>query len=1098
MNKASLCRISVAASAALFLAPGRDGGASIDPLCDQGSSPSSFVGQALDDNTPNKAGVIFDGGQAKLRLQKSGGLFQSTYLGISDLVTYTCAADFDGDGWTDFVGAADTPEQFIRFYKNQTYNSAAPDWDDPWAPPRAPSFVATVIEPPTTAADASRGGMVCADFNNDGKQDFIYLRCTVESSNMDNCYAERAHLFLGNGNGTFASPYQFLSNRNDLQRLTWGSTNMVAADYNGDGSLDLLVGAGTASSSKTQMTSKGGDVLLFLNDGSSSPQFSKQPNLLGEVGYNYRGPVAVGYADFTGDTVRDLILAGPSTNALRVYPGLLGGGVSTEYQDAVYPSPNGGGTVLLVADFSLDGKPDIIVGTDNWNWPTTNGYSTTGHVGGQTFYYRNDGDTVPFSSGVTQQLSNHQDPHDAGSLFDFDTGLVFDYDHDPDGTPDFMIADGNHSGTFFVFSNRVITQYVECGTVASGDLDVGSLASDEITVTEVRIDPSVLKPGNSTIAFEASNNGGQTWFPAPACGDDPSELCASVASTVGKAIRWRAQLCSTSDRVQTPSIDSVAVEFTYLRAETHFHAGPVAANGLIYAGGFREPGDAGRFFAIDDATMTQRWEASVILDATDAGGRRIYTVSSSNVRQDFGASSANESAFRSTLGVADADAAVAVIDWQTSARFGVNATRQVLGSIENSTPAVLSPPKKPEWFSNSATSTETRDSISEYVNTYQSRPMLVFVGTKDGALHAFRTNPADSSDASNGTEAWAFIPYDVAQRLNQDRIDGQTRAYPDGSPSLASVRINGAWRTVLVSGEGNGGRSVFALDVTETIGSGGSVLGPTPLWWFAHPNMGHTHAKPSIVRVGTEETEQWYAVFASGRLLDSDVGDSVYAVNLATGALVWQFNIDDASCYVSTDVTATETDDEPGTAIDGFVDRLFFADNKGRIWKLDASTGAVVGASLDVGLSHLALFSTADTSGALGEQRAVAGTIAAAESQEGKLMLYFGTGGTTDTLATAPNALYAVYADSGSIRHNWQPEVGFKFYGGIVYNAGQIVFSIGQDGDGGCDPTVGKIVALDAETFIEDFVIDVASKIMAPLYARGGELYTVTMKGQIV
>ena len=77
------------------------------------------------------------------------------------------------------------------------------------------------------------------------------------------------------------------------------------------------------------------------------------------------------------------------------------------------------------------------------------------------------------------------------------------------------------------------------------------------------------------------------------------------------------------------------------------------------------------------------------------------------------------------------------------------------------------------------------------------------------------------------------------------------------------------------------------------------------------------------------------AVFASGPSYLSDVGDTVYAVDLFTGALLWRFDLNDTNTYISTDITGSETDDESGTQIDGFIDRVLFADSTGRIWTLD-------------------------------------------------------------------------------------------------------------------------------------------------------------------
>jgi hypothetical protein len=479
--------------------------------------------------------------------------------------------------------------------------------------------------------------------------------------------------------------------------------------------------------------------------------------------------------------------------------------------------------------------------------------------------------------------------------------------------------------------------------------------------------------------------------------------------------------------------------------------------------------------------------------------RNMYTVSDSNVRQSFSLASVGDPAFQATLNVADSSAATDLVNWQQSARFGLDPVDSVLGAIDNSTAALLTPPQAPYWYTNGVTTNAERTALDTYITTYQTRPQLVFVGAKDGALHAFRTNPSSAADVTNGTEAWAFIPYDIAHRMEADRASKTTQAFPDGSPTLASAKIGGAWRTVLLMGEGSGGRTVFALDVTETIDSGGTVVGPTPLWSFTDPNMGKTYSKPTIIRTNAGGVETWLAVFASGKDI-VDIGDTVYAVDMTTGTLVWRFDINDDDTYIATDITATETDDEPGTAIDGFIDRLFFADTKGRIWKIDPGTGNAVNSTVNVGLSAPALFSTDETAGALGEERAIAGTIAAAPDATNRLALYFGTGGTEETPASAQNMFFAVYADTGEVRSTIVPPVGTKYYGGVAYNDGQLIFSDGTDlsGLGLCAPTAGDVVAVDANTFAPLFSIPVGSKIMAPIYIQNGEFYTINLRGELV
>jgi type IV pilus assembly protein PilY1 len=132
-------------------------------------------------------------------------------------------------------------------------------------------------------------------------------------------------------------------------------------------------------------------------------------------------------------------------------------------------------------------------------------------------------------------------------------------------------------------------------------------------------------------------------------------------------------------------------------------------------------------------------------------------------------------------------------------------------------------------------------------------------------VHAFHTDPLAPAATTNGTEAWAFVPPSVMDNLVFDYTNNSATAWPDGSGTLATAKINGVYKSVLVMGEGNGGSSVFALDVTETVQTNGTVVGPTLLWTFNDANMGLTSSKPVVIRTKIGTTETWLAVFSSVR-----------------------------------------------------------------------------------------------------------------------------------------------------------------------------------------------------------------------------------------
>jgi Tfp pilus tip-associated adhesin PilY1 len=453
------------------------------------------------------------------------------------------------------------------------------------------------------------------------------------------------------------------------------------------------------------------------------------------------------------------------------------------------------------------------------------------------------------------------------------------------------------------------------------------------------------------------------------------------------------------------------------------------------------------------------------------------------------------------LGVGTEEDALAVIQWQRSARFGL-VSPHVLGGIDTSTAALLSEPTPPYWINLAATSISERASIVAYNEAYANRIHIVLVGAMDGALHAFYTNPVNRSDPFNGQEMWAFLPPAVVEDLQLDMNTERVENYAGGSPTLANAKIDDEWRSILVSGQGNGGKSVFALDVTESVRATNDVPGPTFLWSFTDPNMGHTTSKPTVIRTRVGETERWMAVFASGPGSSGDVGDTVYAVDLADGSLLWRFDLDSENTFISSDITAGETDDEDDTAIDGYIDRLVFADNFGRIWKLaphvynaGARTISSIG-SIEVG-AHLALFSVAGQ-GALGEARGITGSIGVAESSDGRWVAYFGTGGTAADATAETNGLFAIDLETGDIRQKLILSDGTRFIGGVSVTEGQIVTSSSAVGDGLCSESSAEILAVDAGAFTVDFSEDIGSQIVGPVFNRRGQVYMVTEAGEVV
>jgi type II secretory pathway component GspD/PulD (secretin) len=146
-------------------------------------------------------------------------------------------------------------------------------------------------------------------------------------------------VFLGDGTGNFtAAPTIPLA-------ANGGPQAIAAADFNGDGLLDLAV-----------VDQVNNTVSVFLGDGAGN--FPTKTDLQTGV-----GPSAIVAADFNGDGIKDLAITNQTDNTISILLGQVGGTFANHVD-----IPTGNGPVaILSGDFNGDGIPDLITvnKTDN-------------------------------------------------------------------------------------------------------------------------------------------------------------------------------------------------------------------------------------------------------------------------------------------------------------------------------------------------------------------------------------------------------------------------------------------------------------------------------------------------------------------------------------------------------------------------------------------------------------------------------------------------------------------------------------------------------------------------------------------------------------
>ena len=178
-----------------------------------------------------------------------------------------------------------------------------------------------------------------------------------------------------------------------------------------------------------------------------------------------------------------------------------------------------------------------------------------------------------------------------------------------------------------------------------------------------------------------------------------------------------------------------------------------------------------------------------------------------------------------------------------------------------------------------------------------SRPTMVYVGSNSGMLHAIH---GALTGATAGQEAWAYVPSGVFQgptgtpNSNGLRARGDPdfthKFFVDGTPLVTDIdfgrTVGGSgtdWRTVLIGSLGKGGKSYFAIDVTNPAVMATEATAATKvLWEFSHADLGYTYSEPVSVKT---KKYGWVLIFGSG-YNNADGKPYFFIVNPRTGALL--------------------------------------------------------------------------------------------------------------------------------------------------------------------------------------------------------------------
>ena len=189
----------------------------------------------------------------------------------------------------------------------------------------------------------------------------------------------RADVFLGNGNGTFQTKYNLVtsSQTNNMFKGMWGDGVAIIYDENGDGRNDIILATSGETVNKLPSGTYDknyGVVRSYRNMGGTQPKFGAGQVLAADLltqntlGRDNRGFQSVAFGDFNADGIKDLAANGIRDSRVFIHYGLQGGGFA-QAASIILDAPTTvwnktGGQSLMVADFNLDGRDDVVTSTD--------------------------------------------------------------------------------------------------------------------------------------------------------------------------------------------------------------------------------------------------------------------------------------------------------------------------------------------------------------------------------------------------------------------------------------------------------------------------------------------------------------------------------------------------------------------------------------------------------------------------------------------------------------------------------------------------------------------------------------------------------------
>ena len=303
-----------------------------------------------------------------------------------------------------------------------------------------------------------------------------------------------------------------------------------------------------------------------------------------------------------------------------------------------------------------------------------------------------------------------------------------------------------------------------------------------------------------------------------------------------------------------------------------------------------------------------------------------------------------------------------------------------LGDIYHSTPVVIG---EPSFFF-------TDNDYDKFYEDQKNREMLIYVGTNDGMLHAFKN--------SDGSEKFSIIPKNLLGKLKNMKVAHDF--YVDSSPKAYDVYLKGKlkWTTVIVTGERGGGNYYFAVNVDDP-------ANPQIIWEWTDSSLGLTWGKPEIGRVKVAGVTRYVTFLSGGYSTTDNKGNSFHVVGIESGIILKSFTgIGSIDNKVVSGATAYDKDN------DGFIDYVYFGDTKGTLWKVDVT---------DPDPNNWTLYEFFKPS-SIAKRKPIFYPPAVVKNDMGSILVYIGTGDELNLMdPTSQNYFYEIEDQGATGKENW-------------------------------------------------------------------------------